>query len=130
MQRRRKGILIRFRSVPRPVFGDGEAATNELWIGVDGPEDLRLTMAGSTAAPSFQPRPLTLTAPPPSSDLPPYALDILEGDGLLSVRGDEAEEAWRIIEPVARAWAEDRVALEEYPAGSGGPSSRTRVRTP
>jgi glucose-6-phosphate 1-dehydrogenase len=114
LRRRRKGVVVRFRAVPRHPFVQGDPTANELWIGIDGPEDLRLELTGGT-----------LSAPPPPSDLPPYArvlLDILEGDGMLSVRGDEAEEAWRIVEPVVRAWEDDRVPLEEYPAGSDGPS--------
>ena len=47
---------------------------------------------------------------------------VLDGDPLLSVRGDNAEECWRIVEPVVRAWREDEVPLETYPAGSSGPS--------
>jgi glucose-6-phosphate 1-dehydrogenase len=47
--------------------------------------------------------------------------DLLSGGSALSVRGDEAEEAWRIVTPVLRTWADDRVALLEYPAGSDGP---------
>ena len=125
MGRRRKGVLLRFHPLARLPFEEGDPAANELWIGIDGPEDLRLKLTGSTPAPSPRPSPLTLTATPPASDLPPYARvlqDVLEGDGLLSVRGDEAEQAWRIMDPVLRAWADDRVPLEEYPAGSDGPS--------
>ena len=44
------------------------------------------------------------------------------GDPTLSVRGDIAEECWRIVEPVLRAWREGTVPLEEYPAGSAGPA--------
>ena len=40
----------------------------------------------------------------------------------LSVRGDAAVESWRIVEPVLDAWRAGAVALEEYPAGSAGPS--------
>ncbi|MGZ5331792.1 MAG: glucose-6-phosphate dehydrogenase [Solirubrobacterales bacterium] len=46
---------------------------------------------------------------------------IFAGDPILSVRGDMAVESWRIIEPVLEAWRDDRVPLEEYPAGSAGP---------
>lgn len=46
---------------------------------------------------------------------------ILAGDDTLSVRGDLAEECWRIVEPVLEAWRRDEVALEEYAAGSAGP---------
>ena len=60
----------------------------------------------------------------PTQELPPYSLllkEILEGDPTLSIRGDEAEELWRIVEPVLSAWERDEVPLEEYAAGSGGP---------
>lgn len=46
---------------------------------------------------------------------------LLDGDVALSVRGDAAEECWRIIEPVRDAWERGDVPLEEYPAGSTGP---------
>ncbi|HLS40834.1 MAG TPA: glucose-6-phosphate dehydrogenase [Ornithinicoccus sp.] len=46
---------------------------------------------------------------------------ILDGDQLLSIRGDMAEECWRIVAPVLEAWRENRVPLEPYPAGSAGP---------
>jgi glucose-6-phosphate 1-dehydrogenase len=47
---------------------------------------------------------------------------ILTDDPTLSVRGDIAEESWRIVEPVLAAWRDGRVPLEEYPAGSDGPA--------
>ena len=46
---------------------------------------------------------------------------ILTGEPLLSVRGDAAEECWRILAPVIAAWEADEVPLDEYPAGSAGP---------
>jgi glucose-6-phosphate 1-dehydrogenase len=33
----------------------------------------------------------------------------------------EAEESWRIVEPILAAWAAGEVPLLEYPAGSDGP---------
>jgi glucose-6-phosphate 1-dehydrogenase len=41
----------------------------------------------------------------------------------LFIRGDEAEEAWRIIDPIAQAWANDEVPMQTYPAGSEPPST-------
>lgn len=35
-----------------------------------------------------------------------------------AIRGDEAEEAWRIMDPVLAAWAAGVAPLREYPAGS------------
>ena len=46
---------------------------------------------------------------------------ILDGDPLLAVRGDVAEECWRIVEPVLAAWRDDEVPMDTYAAGSGGP---------
>jgi glucose-6-phosphate 1-dehydrogenase len=90
--------------------------TDELRIGIDGPLDVALRITGTY--------PMSLTAPPPASDLPPYGyvlLDVLEGGSSLSVRGDEAEAAWRVMTPILDAWRAGRVPLEEYPAGSNGP---------
>lgn len=49
--------------------------------------------------------------------------DALAGDSTLFIRFDETEEAWRILDPVLRAWqAEPHAGLITYPAGSAGPS--------
>lgn len=110
LRTRRKEAVVRFRA-SKP-----EGPSGCLRIGVDDPHDVVLRLNGVA--------PMTLTGPPPSSDLPPYGnvlLDLLDGGSTLSVRGDEAEEAWRVVEPVLAAWSEDRVPLVEYPAGSDGP---------
>ena len=49
---------------------------------------------------------------------------VLDGDPALSIRGDTAEECWRIVQPVLDAWRAGRVPMEEYAAGSAGPPSR------
>lgn len=46
---------------------------------------------------------------------------LLESDPTLSVRGDVAEECWRIVGSVLAAWRKGEVPLESYPAGSDGP---------
>jgi glucose-6-phosphate 1-dehydrogenase len=107
---RRKEAVVRFHA------GERDGAPGELRIGIDGPRDLALRLNGVA--------PMTLTGPPPTSDLPPYGhvlLDLLGGGSTLSVRGDGAEEAWRVVEPVIVAWRDGLVPLEEYPAGSDGP---------
>jgi glucose-6-phosphate 1-dehydrogenase len=48
---------------------------------------------------------------------------MLDGDPLLSVRGDTAEECWRIVDPVLAAWRSNSVPMEEYAAGSSGPTN-------
>lgn len=46
---------------------------------------------------------------------------ILDGDPLLSIRGDVAEDCWRIVDPVLAAWRSGAVPMQDYPAGSAGP---------
>jgi glucose-6-phosphate 1-dehydrogenase len=111
LRSRRKMVVVRFRG----------AAPSELRIGLDGPEDIALQLRGGTPS---EPQPLTLSAPPPASELPAYGhvlLDVLGGGSELAVRGDEAEQAWRVVTPVLEAWAAGAVPLGEYPAGSAAP---------
>jgi glucose-6-phosphate 1-dehydrogenase len=49
-------------------------------------------------------------------------------DNTLSIRGDEAELAWRIVTPFTHAWTDGRVPLQGYPAGSTGPAQRFENR--
>lgn len=55
---------------------------------------------------------------------------ILDGDPTLSVRGDTAEQCWRIVQPVIDAWRSGAVPLEEYPAGSEGPPDWPTLESP
>jgi glucose-6-phosphate 1-dehydrogenase len=114
LRRRRKGVVIHFRS------SVGSAA-NELFIGIDGPSDIVLRVTGGAFGRSA---PVELQGEPPAAELPAYArvlLDVVTGGSMLSVRADEAEWAWRVVAPVLDAWRANGVPLEEYPAGSDGP---------
>ena len=48
-------------------------------------------------------------------------LDLLEGNTTLFIRADEAEESWRVVQPILEGWENGLVPLLEYPAGSHGP---------
>jgi glucose-6-phosphate 1-dehydrogenase len=120
--RDRKEVAVRFRPVPHLPFGAGEAAPNVLRFGLD-PESVTLELAGIGAR-SRSLTPLTLAAQLEPPQLPAYGRlldDVLSHDASLSIRGDEAEESWRVVTPVLDAWHAGLVPLEEYPAGSGGP---------
>ena len=52
---------------------------------------------------------------------------ILDSNPLLSIRGDTAEQMWRIVEPVLDAWRADEVPMEEYAAGTAGPDGWNAV---
>jgi glucose-6-phosphate 1-dehydrogenase len=120
-------VVVHFRAVPDLPFGEGarHPAGNELCIGLDGPYDLTLALTGTASGPPTRLVALPFTAQLAAPDLPAYSrvlMDVLAGDSTLSIRGDEAEQAWRILTPVTEAWADDQVPLLEYPAGSSGPT--------
>ncbi|MEV0047390.1 glucose-6-phosphate dehydrogenase [Nocardia rhamnosiphila] len=126
----RKEVAVHFRPVPAMPFGhDGRTVPNVLRFGLD-PESLTLTLnAVGTSVDTLAPLTLTARIEPP--ELPAYGtllLNVLQGDPALSLRADEAEEAWRVLEPVLSGWARDLVPLEEYPAGSLGPPGIDRNR--
>jgi glucose-6-phosphate 1-dehydrogenase len=123
LARNRQEVAVRFRHVPHlPLGHDGEALPNVLRFGLD-PERLELDLTGIGAhANTFAPLTLAARIDPP--ELPAYGrllLDVLCGNVALSIRGDEAEQAWRVLTPVLSAWSKDLVPLAEYPAGSDGP---------
>jgi len=121
-------VAVRFRHVPHLPFDEAtDPAPNVLRFGLD-PETLTLELTGTGPGPSSGLTPLTLRAALLPPVLPAYGrllLDVLNGDPTLSIRGDEAEESWRIVDPVVAAWSRDLVPLEEYPAGSEGPPGRS-----
>ena len=55
-------------------------------------------------------------------------LDVLEGDHTPFLRFDEVEWAWRIIDPILKAW--ETGAPEDYVAGSDGPTDQHRFLGP
>ncbi|GIF06877.1 glucose-6-phosphate dehydrogenase [Actinoplanes siamensis] len=121
----RKEAVIFFKEPPRVPGGlTGPDGPNRLRIGF-GPDQLALDFTINGPGDPFVLDPVTLEAGFGPGDLPPYG-EVLRGvfqdDPLLSVRGDVAEQCWRIVEPVTAAWRDGQVPLTEYPAGSAGPS--------
>lgn len=121
-----RGIVVKFKPVSYLPGGfTGEPAPNLLTIGL-APETITLSVATNAEGDRWDFEQTTLSAELSESPIRPYGeiLDgILSGDPLLSVRGDVAEECWRILTPVFEAWGSGAVPLDEYTAGSYGPTS-------
>ncbi|SCG39425.1 glucose-6-phosphate dehydrogenase [Micromonospora coxensis] len=120
--RARREIVVRFRPVPHQPFPD-TAPANRLRMRLD-PDTISLDINLNGSGDPFCLERVHLNARFPAQQLPPYAhvlLSVLHGDPTLSIRGDEAEEGWRIVEPVLRAWSAGDVPMLTYPAGSDGP---------
>jgi glucose-6-phosphate 1-dehydrogenase len=124
LARSRREISIRLKPTPRPLFeASTEAPPNVLYFEVE-PDRMGLEVNINGAGDPFDLERADMAASFAPQELPAYArllMKILEGDPILAIRADEAEEAWRVVEPVIDAWEHDRVPLHEYPAGSSGP---------
>jgi glucose-6-phosphate 1-dehydrogenase len=128
LARSRREIAIHFQPVPHLVFGRATDPTpNVLRLQLD-PDRMSLGVNINGAGDPFELESIELDQDLAAQELSPYArliLDILEGDPTLSIRGDEAEESWRIVEPILEAWAAERVPLGTYPAGATNPPGVT-----
>jgi glucose-6-phosphate 1-dehydrogenase len=123
----RKEVVVHFRPVPHlPFERQPTPAPNRLHFGLN-PEGLTLELTGTAPSVALSLVPLTLTAVMEPPELPAYGrilLDVLSGNSALSIRADEAEEAWRVLTPVIDGWSRDLAPLQEYDAGSTGPGRR------
>lgn len=122
---KRSEVVITFRPVrhlPDGLTGrphDGGTLTFAL-----GPDRMKLGLHVTSGDDPFQLREEDLVAQLGEGQRRSYeeVLDeLLDCDVTLSVRSDEAEECWRIIQSVREAWEKDAVPLDEYAAGSSGP---------
>jgi glucose-6-phosphate 1-dehydrogenase len=123
--KKQKEAIVTFKPVNHlPTGFKGVDAPTRLRIGF-GPDTLRLEIDVNGPGDIFTLDREVMETNLHSADLLPYGevLDgILTGDPMLSVRGDIAEDCWRIVEPVLKAWEANEVPLEEYAAGSNGPA--------
>ena len=120
----RKHVVITFADVRHlPAGFAGPDPKDRLIIGLS-PDVMELHLTTNTAA-----DPLALEQSVLRTDLRHAELEaygevlaaILDGEVILSVRGDAAEECWRITDEVLAAWHAGVVPMTDYPAGSPVP---------
>ncbi len=54
-------------------------------------------------------------------------LDVFEGEQSLFLSSEEISTAWRIVEPLLKAWESDSSPIEKYEAGSWGPLNTRKI---
>lgn len=98
-----RSAITTFKLVPRLAFGpEAQPIPNTLAIELD-PDRIALSVNVNEPGDPCKLAHIELDKRFPSGRLPAYArllLDILDGDPTLSIRGDEVEESWRIVEPI------------------------------
>ena len=119
-------IVVTLRDVPHlPVGLQGPTGPARLRISMK-PAALQLEIMVNGEDDPFVLERVVLDSPLRGGELSAYGevlSGLLEGDPTLSVRGDVAEQCWRILAPVIAAWKRGDVPLKGYRAGSGGPST-------
>jgi len=120
----RQEIAIWFKPVPHLAFGSkGQAEPDVLRLRFDPDHiSLEINLNGADDPFELERRALDIGLPP--NPLSAYGLllkEMLSGVRTLSISDVEAEESWRIVEPILAAWSAGEVPLREYPAGSAGP---------
>jgi glucose-6-phosphate 1-dehydrogenase len=127
-------IVVNFRPVPHPIFS-GATRANKLVIKLQPEDGLELhllaakgAMAGEVLTPVFLDLDFEKTfASERVGGYERLLLDALAGRLNLFVRSDEQEQAWRWVEPILDAWAEDTVGPRPYVAGSWGPPAASAL---
>lgn len=122
----RKEAIVTFKQPQwTPTGLTGVDRPDRLRIGIGfGADELNLHLNINGPGDPLELDPVTMQAEFGAGDLHEYGQvlrKVLEGDPLISVRGDTAVECWRIIEPVEKSWEAGEVPLGEYAAGSKGP---------
>ncbi|HEX7010250.1 MAG TPA: glucose-6-phosphate dehydrogenase [Phycisphaeraceae bacterium] len=136
MARKLTEIVVYFRPTPHTLFRDRMTGAlgqppNQIVINVQPNEGIRLRFEGKVPGIGMRIKPVVMDfdyahqfkAQPPEA----YAtllLDAMRGDQTLFKQREEIEHAWRVVQPVLDAWAQDRdEEIPTYPAGSWGPSA-------
>jgi glucose-6-phosphate 1-dehydrogenase len=127
-------IVLNFRAVPHPIF-PGASRANKIVINLqpeDGLELHLLAAKGTGNNEVLSPVSLDLDFDKafPHERVGAYErllIDALAGRLNLFVRSDEQEQAWRWVEPVLDAWAQDPNGPRPYAAGGWGPAAASAL---
>jgi len=125
-------IVVHFKPSPHRLFMEHEGGTaggNQLVIRIQPDEGILLKFgmkvqgAGfkvQDANLDFRYKDLTVSYIPEAYQR--LLLDCMQGDSTLYTRGDAVEAAWHFVDPVLKAWENDKdIPLHGYPCGTWGP---------
>ncbi len=124
-------VVVRFRSPPLTLFQkqcEAPVYPNDLIIRVQPDEGISWRLNGKVPGGQMNIKPVALdflykttfnVEPPEAYER--LIFDAMLGDQTLFIRGDEAEAAWAVIDPIEQGWTRSRKPPGEYAPGSWGP---------
>ncbi|MCE5387179.1 MAG: glucose-6-phosphate dehydrogenase [Acidithiobacillus sp.] len=135
MPHKLSSVSIRFRHTPQALFRATPIERIEPnWILLSlEPESLKVELQIKEPGLEIRTRTTQLNASyrkDGERELDAYEallLDVLEGDKALFIRFDEVEWAWRVVDPILKAWSQESDYIITYPSGSWGPDESTRI---
>jgi glucose-6-phosphate 1-dehydrogenase len=127
-------IAIRFRHPPQHLFHDeslDKIEPNWIHLLLQPTEHMNMEMHVRAPGMGMNTRTMSLNASyrkaedeKPLEAYQALLLDVIRGDKTLFIRFDEVEWAWRVVDPIIKAWAADKSDVKSYPAGTWGPDSQ------
>ena len=125
-------IAVQFRRVPGPLPGLVRAdEPNWLVLRIKPEQRMDLQLTAKRPGLQLEGHGVTLTAPYESAGDSGFSayeqllIDALAGERAHFLRFDEVEWAWRIVDPVLRAWRHG--SPDFYSAGGEGPATQARL---
>ena len=126
-------VLVRFREPPRTLFLKQETSVvypNELVIRVAPEEGISWHINGKVPGGTLSIKRVamsfdyadTFKAEPPEA-YERLLHDAITGDQTLFIRGDEAEAAWEVIDPIEQAWSKSSDKPHQYTPNTWGPEA-------
>jgi glucose-6-phosphate 1-dehydrogenase len=137
LARKATEIVITLKPVPHLAFqqeGSLGVHPNQLILAVQPNEGVSMSLMAKIPGARMRVRPVQMEFLYGTSFMSqsPEAyerliLDTMRGDATLFARNDEVEAAWRIVDPILEAWAQDTAPIPQYKAGSSGPAEQDRI---
>ncbi|MCY0876556.1 MAG: glucose-6-phosphate dehydrogenase [Firmicutes bacterium] len=125
-------IVIEFKGTPERLYfnQDGQLKTNLLTIQVNPSEGISMRLNAKSPEKDGVVLPISIDFSQETKDLPEayerLIFDAMRDDPTFFTRWDEVSLAWKWIEPVLEAFAEDQ-PLFPYIAGSAGPKEASEL---
>jgi glucose-6-phosphate 1-dehydrogenase len=130
-------ICIQFRPVPHMAFPPeviGEMEPNRLYLLIQPDQGIVESFQAKYPGPTMRLSSVetrfsyqqAFKEPAPEA-YETLLLDVMRGDATLFMRGDQVEEAWRVVMPILEYWAHQGAALPTYPAGTWGPEASSQL---
>jgi len=129
-------IAIRFKHTPQQLFRETpleDMAPNWIILGLQPNESMAMEIHARQPGLGLHTRTIRMDAgyrgdgARPIDAYEALLLDIVRGDPTNFIRFDEVEWAWRVVDPILRAWMHERDHIHTYPAGSWGPAEANRL---